>query len=63
MKVRRLTKDAQLDLFETIIMGLQAEANRDLEYTTQLLVDMLDDTDMEDAWGTEGWKHRFGVEA
>jgi hypothetical protein len=27
-----------------------------------LIVDKLDDLDGEDYFGTEGWKHQFGIE-
>ena len=65
MNIEDLTPKAQVKLLEKISLGIKshiASNPSDLPIILEDLVAWLDTTDQEDFWGTEGWKHSFGVE-
>lgn len=68
MNISNLKIGAQKDLLETILKKLSDDLKDEeipdyaLESLLQTLVDQLDVLDEEDSFGTEGWKHNFGVE-
>ena len=66
MNIEDLTLKAQNNLFINIMLGIKEHANRNpdaLPVILEELVEWLDVCDQDDFWGTEGWKHSFGVEA
>jgi hypothetical protein len=58
-----LTKEGQSDLLKDILHGIRehAELNgaRDI---LEVFLYTLDDLDNDDFFGTEGWRHRFGLD-
>lgn len=61
MNIERLTDEAIAELALAICSGLRRDAVNDPD-VLQEIVNWLDSLDEEDFFGTEGWKHRFGVE-
>jgi hypothetical protein len=43
-------------------MNIDKLTNKAVRDLLQILVDKMDELDLEDYFGTEGWKHFFGVE-
>lgn len=66
MNVDNLTEIAQREHLRTILENLIEEEpgliESDVSFLLESFVDILDSMDDEDAFGTEGWKHRFGIE-
>lgn len=67
MKIKNLTHEAVKEYIVQIAQGLEASIDNfsDEGHDRELLkwlVGMLDDGDLDDFWGTEGWKHQFGIE-
>lgn len=61
--IHLLTDAAKNQLFDEIIVGLrQSASNGSLDYILEELIHMLDAADDEDGFGTEGWRHRFGLD-
>jgi hypothetical protein len=61
-----MTWKAKRKLLKTILKGIeefdaQCMDEEITDYILLPLLDMLDQSDCEDAWGTEGWQHAFGV--
>lgn len=49
----------------TIMMTAEEESSRDLEGLldyVEAMENLLDKGDMDDMYGTEGWRHRIGME-
>lgn len=62
MNIHRLNEEAQKQLFDTITTKISESGPDDISHFLEILVDELDSIDQDDAFGTEGWKHHFGVE-
>jgi DNA replication initiation complex subunit (GINS family) len=66
LNVDNLTEIAQREHLRTILENLIEEEpgliESDVSFLLESFVDILDSMDDEDAFGTEGWKHRFGIE-
>lgn len=60
MKVKNLKPLAQEALFDRIVTELCGLDNERFEVVLQKIVDVLDELDQEDFFGTEGWKHLTG---
>lgn len=65
-KIRALRSAAESDIDETIESLCQLvieEGDEEMKYEVALfLLELCDSYDNEDAFGTEGWRHRLGVE-
>lgn len=61
--VQLLKDEAQADLLAEIFKGLTkyAEINS-MSYVLEILIEALDNADDEDGFGTEGWRHSFGLD-
>lgn len=57
-----LKPEAQQELVDAILTQLKREATDDPEWILDFLIDALDEADGDDAFGTEGWRHRFGLD-
>lgn len=65
MEIEDLAPKAQVKLLKKITDGLLEFAKNNPDSLALVLEDFimwLDDMDGNDAWGTEGWKHTFGIE-
>lgn len=54
-------KDAYVHL-QVILDKLKGEPKDTSKYLLEGLVNLMDDLDEDDFFGTEGWRHRFGFE-
>lgn len=64
MNVDHLNEKGMQKAWQQIMSGL-SEAEIPFEYQKYILADLiynLDAADEEDIFGTEGWKHTFGVD-
>lgn len=59
--VSDLTIEAQGQLLQSIVDGL-ASFPGSREDILEMIVEYLDDADGDDAYGTEGWRHTFGID-
>lgn len=60
MKISDLTHDAKVSLLSRITSLIMSVSDDDLTVLLQRIVDVLDDFDQCDFFGTEGWKHQTG---
>ena len=63
MNIHKLNDEAAVELFDTIVKHLKQDFVIDnLRAVLGAMVDELDDLDADDSFGTEGWRHAFGVD-
>lgn len=62
MNLDRYTNEGLDELIDDIARGLKQEERSLKIDALSDLVNTLDIMDCDDAFGTEGWKHRFGVD-
>ena len=62
MKVSKMTDEAMDGTMEVIAEEFGKLPTDDRREILTRFVDILDDLDDDDFFGTEGWKHAFGLE-
>lgn len=66
MSTRDLKPEVQRKLLDTTLFELRANLsnidNEQVEFILGAVADALDELDCEDTFGTEGWRHAFGIE-
>lgn len=64
--ITKLTEEAQREFLQVILENLTREEpdllKEDVEFLLETIVDALNVMDDDDGFGTEGWRHRFGIE-
>lgn len=60
--IGKLSEEAQNDLLDSIFEGLRHDAQLNgIDATLEFLLNALDAADEDDTFGTEGWRHAFGL--
>ena len=66
MNLKRLTQQAKLEVVKKILKGIEGHLDNNPDFVDsdfiELLVELVDDASADDTFGTEGWKHNFGIE-
>ena len=66
MNVENFKPEAQIKILKHICKRIADLDNDWLEGNAEglltAMVEVMDDQDGDDAWGTEGWQHFFGIE-
>ena len=66
MEMKDLKPEVQRKILDTTLFELRFNLgnidNEQVEFILGALADALDELDCEDTFGTEGWKHAFGIE-
>lgn len=64
ISIKRMTDDQVTEIYEELLIklsGIPLEGNQ-MRYLLSKFTEVLDDTDPEDMFGTEGWRHYFRLE-
>lgn len=63
IKLNKLTDEQKAELLDEILIALTKENDIQIKsIIVEDLIDLLNDLDTQDFFGTEGWKHRYGFE-
>lgn len=63
IKLNKATDEQKANLLDEILFALQKEENTEVKsQMVEELINLMDDLDNDDFFGTEGWKHRYSFE-
>lgn len=55
-------RDTYPKTFMIFLVGILELSLKEKRESLQILIEALDESDCEDMFGTEGWKHRFNID-